>query len=73
KKKEKVEDGFAQQNISSYDKDENVKKESSDHDTDEEPDSDNGIKENVEYNVTASRSGELVQLLEQFVVSKNRI
>ncbi|CAF0843222.1 unnamed protein product [Brachionus calyciflorus] len=50
RKKEKV--GVAQQNISSYDKDENVKEESSDLDTDEEPDSDNKNKENVEYNAT---------------------
>ncbi|CAF0804761.1 unnamed protein product [Brachionus calyciflorus] len=39
-------------------------------DTDEEPGSDN---ENVEYSVTASRSGEFVQLLEQYVVSEDRI
>ncbi|CAF0716994.1 unnamed protein product [Brachionus calyciflorus] len=45
------------------------KKESSDQVTDEEPDSDNGNKENVEYNATASRSGELGQL----VVSEDRI
>ncbi|CAF0706273.1 unnamed protein product [Brachionus calyciflorus] len=59
--------------ISSYDKDENVKEESSDQDTDEEPDSDNGNKEDVKYILTASRSGELVQLLGQFVVSEDRI
>ncbi|CAF0781079.1 unnamed protein product [Brachionus calyciflorus] len=52
---------------------ENVKEESSDQDTDEEPDSDNGNKENVEYNATASRSGELTQLLGQFLVSEDRI
>ncbi|CAF0981398.1 unnamed protein product, partial [Brachionus calyciflorus] len=47
--------------------------ESCDQDTDEEPDSDNGNKENIENIVTASRSGELVQLLEQFVASEDRI
>ncbi|CAF1080582.1 unnamed protein product, partial [Brachionus calyciflorus] len=52
---------------------ENVKEESSDQDTNQEPDSDNGIKENVEYNATAGRSGYLVQLLGQFVVSEDRI
>ncbi|CAF0860834.1 unnamed protein product [Brachionus calyciflorus] len=30
-------------------------------------------KENVEYNATASRSGELAQLLGQFLVSEDRI
>ncbi|CAF0860120.1 unnamed protein product [Brachionus calyciflorus] len=45
----------------------------SDQDSDEEPDSDNGNKENVETNATGSRSGELVQLLEKFVVSEDRI
>ncbi|CAF0823407.1 unnamed protein product [Brachionus calyciflorus] len=56
KKKEKVR--VAQQNISSYHKDKSVKKESSDQDTDEEPDLDNGNKENMEYNATTSRSCE---------------
>ncbi|CAF0967166.1 unnamed protein product [Brachionus calyciflorus] len=35
-------------------------------------DSDDGNEETVEYNVTASRSSELVQSLEQFVVSEDR-
>ncbi|CAF0784398.1 unnamed protein product [Brachionus calyciflorus] len=48
----------------------NFKQESSDQNTEEEPDSDNGNKENVEYNATASRSGELVQLVRQFVFSE---
>ncbi|CAF0732045.1 unnamed protein product [Brachionus calyciflorus] len=56
-------ENVVKQNISSYDKDENVKKESSYQDTDEETGSDDENKENVEYNATASRSGELVQLL----------
>ncbi|CAF0912440.1 unnamed protein product [Brachionus calyciflorus] len=38
-----------------------------------EPDSDNENKGSMEYNVTPSRSGELVQLPEQFVVSEDRI
>ncbi|CAF0710084.1 unnamed protein product [Brachionus calyciflorus] len=63
----------AQQNISSYDKDENVKEESSDQETDEEPDSDNRNKGNMEYNLIASSSGEPFQLLELFVVSEDRI
>ncbi|CAF0893490.1 unnamed protein product [Brachionus calyciflorus] len=47
--------------------------ESSDQDTDEESDSDNRNKENVKYNATARRSGELAQLLGQLFVSEDRI
>ncbi|CAF1107035.1 unnamed protein product [Brachionus calyciflorus] len=69
--KEKV--GVAQQNISSSDEDENVSEDSSDQETDDMSDSDDGNEETVEYNVTASRSSELVQSqLEQFVVSEDR-
>ncbi|CAF0945595.1 unnamed protein product [Brachionus calyciflorus] len=46
--------GIAQQNNSSYEKDKNLKEESSDQDTDKEPDSDDVNKEN---NATTSRSG----------------
>ncbi|CAF0747614.1 unnamed protein product [Brachionus calyciflorus] len=52
--------GVAQQNISSNDEDRNVKEESSDQGTGQEADLDNRNKGNMQYNVTASRSGEFV-------------
>ncbi|CAF0960880.1 unnamed protein product [Brachionus calyciflorus] len=64
--------GVAQQDIFSSDEDENVSEDSSDQETDDKSDSDDVNEETVEYNVTASRSSEFVQSLEQFVVSEDR-